>query len=66
MFISPGCEMLVRLTNITSIAASTNGFNGRFNGFSSFSYSVADLFMGYHEKDWIEKAQVAKPTFYKR
>ena len=22
--------------------------------------------MGYHEKDWIEKAQVAKPTFYKR
>ena len=22
--------------------------------------------MGYHEKDWIEKAQVANPTFYKR
>ena len=21
--------------------------------------------MGYHEKDWIEKAQVAKPIFYK-
>ena len=27
---------------------------------------LANLFMGYHEKDWIEKAQVAKPTFYKR
>ena len=22
--------------------------------------------MGYQEKDWIEKAQVPKPTFYKR
>ena len=27
---------------------------------------LANLFMGYHEKDWIEKALVAKPTFYKR
>ena len=27
---------------------------------------LANLFMGYHEKDWIEKAQVAKHTFYKR
>ena len=27
---------------------------------------LANLFMGYHEKDWIEEAQVAKPTFYKR
>ena len=27
---------------------------------------LANLFMGYHEKDWIEKAQAAKPTFYKR
>ena len=27
---------------------------------------LANLFMGYHESDWIEKAQVAKPTFYKR
>ena len=27
---------------------------------------LANLFMGYHEKDWIEKTQVAKPTFYKR
>ena len=27
---------------------------------------LANLFMGYHENDWIEKAQVAKPTFYKR
>ena len=27
---------------------------------------LANLFMGYHEKDWLEKAQVAKPTFYKR
>ena len=27
---------------------------------------LANLFMGYHEKDWIEKARVAKPTFYKR
>ena len=26
---------------------------------------LANLFMGYHEKDWIEKAQVAKPTFIK-
>ena len=26
---------------------------------------LVNLFMGYHEKDWIEKAQVAKPTFYK-
>ena len=26
----------------------------------------ANLFMGYHEKDWMEKAQVVKPTFYKR
>ena len=24
---------------------------------------LANLFMGYHEKDWIEKAQVTKPTF---
>ena len=22
--------------------------------------------MGYHEKDWIEKAQVTKPTFHQR
>ena len=27
---------------------------------------LANLFMGYHGKDWIEKAQVAKPTFHKR
>ena len=27
---------------------------------------LANLFMDYHEKDWIEKAQVAKPTFCKR
>ena len=27
---------------------------------------LANLLMGYHEKDWIEKAQSAKPTFYKR
>ena len=27
---------------------------------------LANLFMGYHEKDWIGKAQVEKPTFYKR
>ena len=27
---------------------------------------LANLFMGYHEKDYIEKAQVVKPTFYKR
>ena len=26
---------------------------------------LANLFMGYHEKDWMEKAQVAKSTFYK-
>ena len=27
---------------------------------------LANLLMGYHEKDWIEKAQSAKPTFHKR
>ena len=27
---------------------------------------LANLFMGYHEKDWKEKAQVMKTTFYKR
>ena len=27
---------------------------------------LANLFMSYHEKYWIEKAQVAKPTLYKR
>ena len=27
---------------------------------------LANLFMGSHEKDWIERAQVAKTTFYKR
>ena len=27
---------------------------------------LANFFMGYHEKDWIEKAQVVKPTFCKR
>ena len=27
---------------------------------------LANRVMCYHEKDWIEKAQVAKPTFYKR
>ena len=27
---------------------------------------LANLFMGYRDKDWIEKAQVAKCTFYKR
>ena len=26
---------------------------------------LANLFMVYHEKDWIENAQVVKPTFYK-
>ena len=33
---------------------------------SPFPPILANLFMGYHEKDWIEKAQVTKPTFYKR
>ena len=28
--------------------------------------TLANLFIGFHEKDWIEHAQVAKPTFYKR
>ena len=27
---------------------------------------LANLFMGYYEKDWIKKAQVSEPTFYKR
>ena len=27
---------------------------------------LANLFMSYHENDWIEKAQVVKPIFYKR
>ena len=27
---------------------------------------LTNFFMGYHEKDWIEKAQVVKPTFCKR
>ena len=27
---------------------------------------LANLFMGYHEKDWIEKARATKPKFYKR
>ena len=27
---------------------------------------LANLFMGYHDIDWIEKAHVTKPTFYKR
>ena len=27
---------------------------------------LANLFMGYHKKDWIEKSQVAKYTFHKR
>ena len=27
---------------------------------------LANRFIGYHEKDWIEKAQVVKLTFYKR
>ena len=27
---------------------------------------LANLFEGYYEKDWIEKASFAKPTFYKR
>ena len=27
---------------------------------------LANLFMGYYEKDWIKKAQVSKHTFYKR
>ena len=27
---------------------------------------LANLFIGYHEKDWKEKAQVMKPIFYKR
>ena len=27
---------------------------------------LANPFMGYHEKDWIENSQVVKPTFYKR
>ena len=26
---------------------------------------LANLFMGYHENDWLEKTQVAKPIFYK-
>ena len=33
----------------------------------AFQWALAPiLFMGYHEKDWIEKAHVVKPTFYKR
>ena len=27
---------------------------------------LVNIFMCYHEKAWIEKAQVVKPTFYKR
>ena len=33
---------------------------------SPLSPILANLFMGYHEKDCIEKARVVKPTFYKR
>ena len=33
---------------------------------SPFAPTLANLFMGYYEKDWIEKAQVTKPIFYKR
>ena len=33
---------------------------------SSLAPILANLFMGYNEKDWIEKAHVMKPTFYKR
>ena len=32
---------------------------------SSLAPILANLFIGFVEKDWIEKAQVAKPTFYK-
>ena len=34
--------------------------------FESYLNALPNLFMAYHEKDWIEKAQVAKPKFYKR
>ena len=27
---------------------------------------LANPFIGYHEKDWTENAQVTKPIFYKR
>ena len=33
---------------------------------SALAHILTNLFMGYQEKDWIEKGQVAKPTFYKR
>ena len=33
---------------------------------SALAHIPTNLFMGYQEKDWIEKGQVAKPTFYKR
>ena len=32
---------------------------------SALAPILANLFMGYHEKDWIERAQVEKPAFYK-
>ena len=33
---------------------------------SPLSPILANFFMGYHEKHWIEKAQVVNPTFYER
>ena len=33
---------------------------------SPFAPILANIFMGYHEKDWIENTQVLKPTFYKK
>ena len=39
--------------------------DGASTGFP-LSPILANLFMGYHKKDWREKAQVAKPKFYIR
>ena len=31
---------------------------------SPLAYSIlANIFMGYHKKDWIKKAELVKPTF---
>ena len=63
------------LQKLFKIATSETHFifnNGIYDQIDGVSMSsplapiLANLFMGYHEKDWIEKAQVAQPTFYKR
>ena len=33
---------------------------------SALAPILANLFMGYHENDSVEKAQVSKSTFYKK